>query len=216
MIFYYAHPAALYVNKLRVSGLLSAPVDAYFETIFETGVDEMSWDDLSKNEMLWPAVSDVTAYRRKVYLLVRDLIRGGMQLPMPSPLDDAHPSWGLFMAIEHERIHIETSSVLIRELPLRLVRKPDAWPAYHPSALGAAPTDEPKPGVHFPAPSLVQVAVRACTLAPAPLALTLSPSPSRLAWWCWASRAAFPASAGTTSTEAARWRWASSKPPPRR
>jgi hypothetical protein len=56
LIFYYGHPAALYVNKMRVAGLLPEPVNAYFEHIFETGVDEMGWDDLSKNDMLWPRV----------------------------------------------------------------------------------------------------------------------------------------------------------------
>jgi hypothetical protein len=56
MIFYYGHPAALYVNKLRVAGLLDKPVNEYFEHIFETGVDEMAWDDLSKNDMEWPMV----------------------------------------------------------------------------------------------------------------------------------------------------------------
>jgi len=66
LIFYYGHVAALYVNKLRVAGLLGAGVDPYFEQIFETGVDEMRWDDLSKNHMQWPAVRDVHAYRAKV------------------------------------------------------------------------------------------------------------------------------------------------------
>lgn len=56
MMFYYGHPAALYINKLRVAGLLDTPVNEYFEHIFETGVDEMAWDDLSKNDMLWPMV----------------------------------------------------------------------------------------------------------------------------------------------------------------
>ena len=36
LIFYYAHPAVLYVNKLRVAGVLADPLNAYFETIFET------------------------------------------------------------------------------------------------------------------------------------------------------------------------------------
>lgn len=27
-----------------------------------------------------------------------------------------HPAWAVFMCFEHERIHIETSSVLIREV----------------------------------------------------------------------------------------------------
>jgi hypothetical protein len=62
MIFYYAHPATLYVNKLRVAGLLSDPVNAYFEHIFETGVDEMSWDDLSKNAMIWPSVRPASLF----------------------------------------------------------------------------------------------------------------------------------------------------------
>lgn len=48
-IFYYGHTACLYVNKLRVSGVLDKPVNAYFESIFEVGVDEMLWDDMHKN-----------------------------------------------------------------------------------------------------------------------------------------------------------------------
>lgn len=50
IIFYYGHPAVLYVNKLRVAGLLVRPVCAEFELIFETGVDEMRWDDLHEND----------------------------------------------------------------------------------------------------------------------------------------------------------------------
>ena len=74
LVFYYCHPAALYVNKLRVAGVLDAPVNSYFETIFETGVDEMSWDDLSKNEMQWPSLREAHAYRKQVYALVKNVI----------------------------------------------------------------------------------------------------------------------------------------------
>eukprot|EP00960_Hanusia_phi_P069605 767132-Hanusia_phi.AAC.5 len=38
------------------------------------------------------------------------------------------------MGFEHERIHLETSSVLIRELPAYLVTRPPQFPDYHPSA----------------------------------------------------------------------------------
>lgn len=31
----------VYINKFRVAGLLSDPLNPYFEHIFETGVDEM-------------------------------------------------------------------------------------------------------------------------------------------------------------------------------
>jgi hypothetical protein len=37
-IFYYGHTACLYINKLRVSGALNKPCNAYFESIFEVGV----------------------------------------------------------------------------------------------------------------------------------------------------------------------------------
>jgi 5-histidylcysteine sulfoxide synthase len=99
----------------------------------------MSWDDLSKNEMSWPSVADVTAYRREVYAAVRDVI---LTHPCLEPGAKAglsgSPAWAVFMAFEHERIHIETSTVLMRELPARCVAAPREWPAYHPSALPAA------------------------------------------------------------------------------
>jgi hypothetical protein len=44
------HTACLYINKLRVVGVLKGPVNAYFESIFEIGVDEMLWDDMNKND----------------------------------------------------------------------------------------------------------------------------------------------------------------------
>ena len=36
LIFYYGHPATLYINKLRVAGLIEDPINAHFEDIFET------------------------------------------------------------------------------------------------------------------------------------------------------------------------------------
>lgn len=132
-IFYYGHPAALYVNKLRVAGVIDAPMNPYFEQIFETGVDEMSWDDLAK-DMMWPSLSEVTEYRKKVYQLVKNIIltHPGFEA-LPITWND--PLWALFMGFEHERIHIETSSVLMRELPAALLQKPLQWPAYHTSVL---------------------------------------------------------------------------------
>ena len=104
----------------------------------------MSWDDLSKNEMSWPSVADVTAYRRQVYAAVVEVIQRHPCLePASKAALQTSPAWAVFMAFEHERIHIETSSVLMRELPLRCVAQPAEWPRYHPSALtgvsGAGP-----------------------------------------------------------------------------
>jgi 5-histidylcysteine sulfoxide synthase len=100
----------------------------------ETGVDEMSWDDLGKNEMEWPDVRRVTEYRRTIYGIVKDVILNG-EWSFPIRLND--PAWAIVMGFEHERIHLETSSVLIRELPLHLVTRPQQFPPSHPSAYDA-------------------------------------------------------------------------------
>jgi 5-histidylcysteine sulfoxide synthase/putative 4-mercaptohistidine N1-methyltranferase len=139
MIFYYAHPAVLYVNKLRVADLLQESLDHYFEQIFETGVDEMSWDDISKNEMQWPTIQQVHDYRKQVYLIVKNLIENHPGLKAGhAPITQSDPLWGLFLAFEHERIHLETSSVLMREMPLQFVKRPAAWAPDAP-ATGSKP-----------------------------------------------------------------------------
>ena len=123
--------AALYINKLRVAGLIKEAVDEELEQIVETGVDEMSWDDLSKNEMEWPDLRTITEYRRTVYGIVRDVILNGA---WSFPINISDPAWAIIMGFEHERIHLETSSVLMRELPAHLVTRPSQFAKYHPSA----------------------------------------------------------------------------------
>ena len=135
MMFYYCHPPALYINKLRVAGLIEAPLNPYFERLFETGVDEMRWDDMSKNDMLWPGLREAHAYRRQVYAVVARVIDTHPDLADGhAPIGMTHPLWALFMGFEHERIHLETSAMLIHELPLELVQRPAEWPALHASA----------------------------------------------------------------------------------
>ncbi|OFZ30542.1 MAG: 5-histidylcysteine sulfoxide synthase [Bdellovibrionales bacterium RIFCSPHIGHO2_01_FULL_40_29] len=134
LIFYYGHTAVLFVNKLRLAGLVEKPIDLYLEKVLETGVDEMSWDDLSKNEMIWPTVAEVHAYRKKVYNLVRNLILSHADLDSISKNQMDHPLWALWMGFEHEKIHFETSSVLIRELPVELVETPRYWAPLHSSS----------------------------------------------------------------------------------
>ncbi|HRZ24669.1 MAG TPA: 5-histidylcysteine sulfoxide synthase [Candidatus Contendobacter sp.] len=159
MIFYFGHPPALYINKLWVAGLLEQPLNPYFERLFETGVDEMRWDDMSKNEMRWPSIQEVHAYRQQVYRLVRNLIETHPDLGAGhAPITQNHPLWALFMGFEHERIHLETSSVLIRELPLNLVRRPAEWPKLHPSAARAEPPAfPPRAGMDYPPNEFIAV-----------------------------------------------------------
>ena len=144
MVFYYAHPVSLYVNKLRVAGLLSAPVNDAFERLFETGVDEMRWDDLHEgSQHIWPKLDEVREYRRTVYGVIRNLIETSPLLePEHLPITQEKPMWALVMGFEHERIHLETSSVLMRELPVECLHKPKEWPAL--GARSGAPAPENK------------------------------------------------------------------------
>ena len=157
LIFYYGHAAALYVNKLRLAGVMEHPINAQFEALFETGVDEMSWDDTHQSSTLWPAVSEVHAYRRQVYEAVRHVIETHPDLSNGhKPILADSPLWALAMAFEHERIHLETSSVLMRELPQPLIRRPEGWVPNHPSVPNVQ-VFQPQPGVDYPANEMVAV-----------------------------------------------------------
>ena len=136
LIFYYGHPAVLYLNKLRIAGLCANSVNPYLEKILETGVDEMSWDDMSKNEMEWPDVKVIHEYRKSIYAIIVNLIQTHPDLDFLGHKKDFlqnSPWWALWLGMEHEKIHFETSSVLIRELPIELVETPKFWAPIHPS-----------------------------------------------------------------------------------
>lgn len=124
LIFYLGHTAAFYINKLVISRLVESRVDPHLESLFAVGVDEMSWDDLDKTEYDWPTVSRVKEYRDEVRRVVDGVIR---TLPLTLPIGWESPFWIIMMGIEHERIHLETSSVLIRQLPLDRVRRDPFW-----------------------------------------------------------------------------------------
>ena len=154
LIFYYAHPVCFYVNKMLVSGLIDKPVNQEFELLFETGVDEMNWDDLHNGEQdIWPELDAVREYRAQVYGLVKEVIQTHPALDKPITM--ASPAWSLAMSFEHERIHLETSSVLIRELPLEYVTQPDSWPDWLTAPTGQ--NYDPKQGEHYPSNEMLEV-----------------------------------------------------------
>ena len=126
LIFYYGHTAAFFVNKLLAARLIDSRLDPRIEAMVAIGVDEMSWDDLDETHYDWPKVTELRSYRAKVRTLVCDFIR---RMPLTLPIDWQSPAWVILMGIEHERIHLETSSVLIRQLPLAWVQPQPYWPA---------------------------------------------------------------------------------------
>nr|WP_321266541.1 5-histidylcysteine sulfoxide synthase [uncultured Sulfurimonas sp.] len=120
MIFYFGHTATFFVNKLVNMKVIKNRVDASFESIFAVGVDEMAWDDVDSKNYAWPSVDEVREYRAKVRELVDGLI---MTMPLTLPIKSDSDMWVILMGIEHERIHIETSLVLHRQMPLEFVKE---------------------------------------------------------------------------------------------
>jgi len=137
LIFYLGHTATFFVNKLVLAKLLPERINGDMESIFAVGVDEMSWDDLDESHYQWPSVAEVMAYRRQVRSCVVELIR---TLPLQLPITWDSPFWPVLMGIDHERIHLETSSVLIRQHRLDYVRPRDRWAPVRET--GAAPVNE--------------------------------------------------------------------------
>ena len=124
IIFYYGHTATFFINKLKLAKIIDERIDPVLESTFAVGVDEMSWDDLNEQHYDWPSVKETQAYRDKVYDVVNALID---RLPLTLPITEDSPWWVIMMGIEHENIHLETSSVLIRQLPFEWVREDKDW-----------------------------------------------------------------------------------------
>jgi 5-histidylcysteine sulfoxide synthase/putative 4-mercaptohistidine N1-methyltranferase len=124
LIFYLGHTAVFYINKLIAAKLLSTRINPKWESLFAVGVDEMSWDDLNEAHYDWPGVEQVMEYRRKMRATVGQVIR---TIPLSIPITWNSPAWALMMGIEHVRIHLETSSVIIRQLPIRCLSPDPFW-----------------------------------------------------------------------------------------
>ncbi len=137
LIFYFGHTATFYINKLVIAKIIPRRINPRFESMFAVGVDEMSWDDLNEAHYDWPTPEQVLAYRHEVRATVERLIK---TLPLKLPIHWNDPFWAIMMGIEHQRIHLETSSVIIRQLPLHLVQHLPLWEICSDS--GVAPTNE--------------------------------------------------------------------------
>lgn len=137
LIFYLGHTASFYINKLIIAKIITERINPRFESMFAIGVDEMSWDDLNEANYDWPSVAAVKEYRDKVRTLVDGVIS---RLPLQMPIDWDNPFWAIMMGIEHQRIHLETSSVIIRRMPIERVRQLPLWDICDES--GTAPQNE--------------------------------------------------------------------------
>lgn len=137
IIFYLGHTAAFFINKLNIAKYITHRINPALESMFAVGVDEMSWDDLNATHYDWPSVLETKAYRNAVRAYVDSYITN---LKIEMPITWSSPLWTIIMGIEHARIHIETSSVLIRQLPLEQVVPLQFWEICQET--GSAPVNE--------------------------------------------------------------------------
>jgi len=167
MVFYYGHTACLYINTLTIAGMLPGPMNAEYEHVFELGVDEMSFDDMNKNHMVWPALEKVHEYRGQVYQIVKAVINNIDEDELRTKgITQSSKLWGLVLGFEHERIHLETSACLFNEMPKELFRKPDQFPSYYPTKGAQASGDiksirgspAPTAGTDYPINELIPMA----------------------------------------------------------
>lgn len=137
LIFYFGHTATFFTNKLVLAKLLPERINPKIESMCAIGVDEMSWDDLDDTHYDWPSVDGVREYRNQVKKAVNRLID---KMDFSMPIDWQSPMWPVLMGVEHERIHLETSSVLIRQLPIESVQPSALFPIC--PNVGTAPQNE--------------------------------------------------------------------------
>lgn len=137
LIFYYGHTAVFYMNKLILGKFHNERINPHLESICAVGVDEMSWDDLKPDNYQWPGVDEVRNYRSQMKQLLCRLID---EMPLALPIKENSLAWIMLMGAEHERIHIETSSVIMRMLDLKYLRNDPQWRACN--SLNKAPTNK--------------------------------------------------------------------------
>jgi 5-histidylcysteine sulfoxide synthase/putative 4-mercaptohistidine N1-methyltranferase len=125
LIFYYGHTATFFINKLMLGKYITSRLNQKLEAVCAVGVDEMSWDDLDSNHYQWPTVQEVKEYRHQVFSLVNQIID---EMPLELPINQTSLAWVILMGCEHERIHLETSSVIMRMLPLKYLSENSNWP----------------------------------------------------------------------------------------
>lgn len=136
LIFYYGHTSVFFMNKLLLGMYLSFEdkIDPELESLCAVGVDEMSWDDLAlgawdetPQDQKQAQYTRVKEYRVKVLALMRSMILDpARELSLPITTDSIW--WVFCMGIEHARIHVETSSVIMAQLPLSMLNATaDMW-----------------------------------------------------------------------------------------
>lgn len=80
----------------------------------------MDWDDLNQSHYQWPKISEAREFRKKVKDMILNVIDRSQQKCIDNWLSGLYV---IMLGIEHERIHLETSAVIMRMVPLEYIKK---------------------------------------------------------------------------------------------
>lgn len=131
LIFYFGHTAAFYINKLRLAGLINLSINKQYDRLFAEGVNPRSARELSKIKRTWPTYLEVSCYRQAAY---EAILKFSNTISLDFPVNHQSPLWAFIMGLEHERLHFETSSMIIRQLQVDKLKRPVC--AIHTNANG--------------------------------------------------------------------------------
>lgn len=126
LIFYLGHSAVFYINKMKMAGMIKDSLDEEYESIYAVGVDPENEEELREKigKIRWHGVKEVWDYRKRAYEKIKEAIEN---TPLDLPITEGKKWWSVVMGIEHQRIHIETSSMLIRQVEEKWLEKPSGW-----------------------------------------------------------------------------------------
>lgn len=151
-IFYLGHTATFYTNKLHLGKFINTRLDPVLEMQMAVGVDEMTWDDIDSNSYVWPSGAEARAdpeaateffqkvlnYRRDVRVLVENRMK---KEPMIWPIKKDSFWYIIMMGIEHDRIHLETSSVATRQAPMSRMQSSGVFPTCEEGLFHTSPKE---------------------------------------------------------------------------
>jgi formylglycine-generating enzyme required for sulfatase activity len=118
LIFYLGHIEAFDWNQVCRAGLGMPSFNAYFDTLFEAGIDPPPGKEPADTPADWPPLAEVLEYRR--------LVRAAVDAALPQAPSDLIP-----LIIEHRYMHAETLSYLFLRLDAQWKSGPP--PANQPS-----------------------------------------------------------------------------------
>lgn len=119
--------------------MIKESINEGYEEMYAVGVDPENAEQLREKivKIKWDRVEEVWDYRKRAYEKIREAIEN---TSLDLPITEENPWWSVIMGIEHQRIHIETSSMLIRQVEEKWLEKPSGWE--YASTRGVNPSQE--------------------------------------------------------------------------